>query len=256
MCHKVDKITGFRILVAILSVVLTSVIVTKINNVASNYFVLNNATASTGPGVDKRRIPQHSNEFDDVSSSQKFNQSSILLILTDNNEQFFQHNVDLSTVLKTCPSASGCEFTTDKSRLDSVQSVVVLSRNVTFLRLVATLNKKGKFWILLLPDPRFHKSFLESLVDIKTFDALISYLPNSNLALGESMFVELKQDNSVWQESTQGLNQSRPRTYRHKYKHCSRPSRKLRLKRQAPSDSKRLVATILVKNLISSTTRV
>jgi hypothetical protein len=224
-----------------------SIITIYLNNSASNYFEYKNVTSYTKPGVGLRWRPRLSSGFTEAARSfQFFNSSSnIVLIMSDDNEQLVQPNGEFSLTSKTCPSVSHCKFTTDKISLESAHSIVVLSKNVTFLRHVAAETKKANFRILLLPNPLFHEKWLESGVDIKAFDALISYLPNSNIALAESMFLALRQDNSTWYQSTRIL-QNNPRRHHHKFKHCNRPHQRPIQKREAPSDSKPLVATILV----------
>ena len=46
----------------------------------------------------------------------------------------------------------------------------------------------SKIWSLLLQDPSYHTAFLEASGDVKKFDTLVSYLPNSTFPLIEIKF--------------------------------------------------------------------
>ncbi len=47
---------------------------------------------------------------------------------------------------------------------------------------------RSKFWSLLLQDPSYHSAFLEASGDVKRFDSVVSYLPNSTFPLIEIKF--------------------------------------------------------------------
>ena len=47
---------------------------------------------------------------------------------------------------------------------------------------------RSKLWSLLLQDPSYHSAFLEASGDVKRFDSLVSYLPNSTFPLVEIKF--------------------------------------------------------------------
>ena len=57
--------------------------------------------------------------------------------------------------------------------------------------------ENSKIWGLVLPDPSYHSAFVETFEgDVKKFDSLISYLPNSTFPLVEIKFESNKRDSA------------------------------------------------------------
>jgi hypothetical protein len=153
-------------------------------------------------------------------------------------------------------------FFTSKSKSNSQSQVIILSIFLLFstdVVLVASKNlsslqnfpdsENSKIWGLVLPDPSYHSAFVETFEgNLKTFDSLISYLPNSTFPLVEVKFESKKRD-SLFPPPPSGPTKStlhglEKRDLGPTTKHRKSAKNKL-TKTKRDTNQRRLVATIM-----------
>lgn len=260
MCQAVEDCLvsriGFRVFITLIGSVVFTVILINANYVLSNYSFHSDGEPIVHTPLHGLDEAVSSAVVTDIDSRHETNfvshSRTNVLIWTDDASHFFnelsREIIHLRTSKNGCGSLQQCAFSNDKRKLTRADAVIVAAKNVSTLEqlpIFDTLTSKdisSKLWILLLHNPTYHASFLDSLGDPSKFDLLVSYLPNSTLPLAKIKFQP--KDYTFGSTLTQQSVEHKPLPLKAQLPyHVQRP------KRESISEHDRIVATIMVEKL-------